>query len=81
MLFEHDPAGLRQFGMPWNQYDSEAEMILRRLTDVRSEDEARGMIHQVFVEQFDADWALTADHYAPLARAIWSAWQEGRLAS
>src|SRR5687768_14663901 len=68
VLFQHDPIGISY--VP-DEYDPEVERLLPELSRIKSERELTDVIHDVFVQMFDAHLAGPRDRYAPIARDIW----------
>lgn len=71
LLFEHDPIGIN-FGDNADEYRSEAEVLVLHRGRVASVDDLSAIVHQVFVEWFDADLAGPVAQYVPIAREIWT---------
>jgi hypothetical protein len=75
LLFQHDPIGISY--VP-DEYDPEVERLLPKLSRIKSERELTDVIHDVFVQMFDAHIAGPRDRYAPIARDIWRLLYEDR---
>ena len=75
LLYDKDPIDLQSFGVPPDEYSSEAEMITARLPSASGVHDVRRIVHQVFVQMFDADIAGPEAAYRPLAFEIWELWQ------
>lgn len=82
ILYRHDPIGINLGAetadeyAPTDEYEPEAGMILARRTEVRSVEDLRRIIHEVFVSQFDLDPASGEEWFHPVALDIWPEWTE-----
>lgn len=76
-LLEHDPVGLG--GKDDDEYDSEAETIVMRLSDRRTLPTAldvSGIVHEEFLRWFGEDLAGAAERYGDVAVEIHRLWDE-----
>ena len=77
-LLHEDPVDLGDGGDD-DEYDSEAETIVLRLSDRRhlsTEDEVRQIVHEEFVRWFGEDLAGPPDRYAAAAAEVHRLWGE-----
>ena len=78
-LYEADPVWLREGGAPEDEYDSEAETIVMRLSDRRElvgVDQVRLIVHEEFVRWFGETTAGAEDRYGDVAVDVHRLWQE-----
>jgi len=73
-LFRADPVGIN-FGTNTDEYDSEAETIVIALPNTSGPRDVQLMVHECFVQWFDAQMAGPPARYAGLADTIWGLWQ------
>lgn len=69
VFFEHDPIGISYTP---DEYDPEVELLLPKLTQVRSAAELTDAIHSTFRDMFTPRIAGPRRKYEPIARDIWS---------
>ena len=72
LLYRFDPVRLRAIGCPPDEYDGEAEQIVKGLEACRSLDEVDVLVRNTFTSFFDAH--LVADvgrQWTGLAAALW----------
>jgi hypothetical protein len=75
LLFEDDPIGIN-FEENVDEYRAEAETITLRLPEATSEDELLRIVHEEFVQWFDAHTAGPPGRYAGIASGIWAMLRE-----
>ncbi len=73
VLFDADPIGIA-VGPNVDEYDVEAREIVARMPGVRTGEELRSLVHQVFVAFFDDGTAGPPDRYTSIADQIWALW-------
>lgn len=61
ILYRADPEGLVPMGVPDDEYDSEAEIILDRLAEVHNVDEMAALVANVLRQQFGYGTTEEAD--------------------
>ena len=71
LLYRHDPIGIA-FGDNPDEYAPEAGTIAVLLTDARTVDDVRAVVHAEFVRWFGEDTAGPAERYHSLAEEIWT---------
>ena len=80
LLYEKDPIELVPCAIPLEEYDIEARMILRELAirGTPSLDEIVGVVHQIFVMQFEIASAGTVDRpcYTEIAKELFARTEE-----
>ena len=79
ILYKHDPLILRKFGVPDDEYTSEASDIILHLehaSDVRS---LKWSIYEVFLNYFSKESIAPYgdERYQYIAEKIWDLWQKG----
>ncbi len=70
LLFRDDPIGIN-FGHNTDEYNPEAETILKRLPSAQSEEDLARIVHEEFVHWFDESIAGDAERYRSVAADIW----------
>ncbi len=81
-LYRHDLIGINLGAespddyAPIDEYEPEAGMIMARRREVRSVEDLRRVIHEVFVSQFGLDPASPEEWFYPVALDIWPEWTE-----
>ncbi len=78
ILYQHDPLTLVKFGVPDDEYSSEAADIILHLqyaSDVRS---LKWLIYEVFLKYFSKETiaAYGDERYQRIAEKIWDLWQK-----
>lgn len=76
ILFRYDPADLN-YGFNPDEYESEAETIVARLGDCRSEDEVVRLVESELEQWFDEETAAAATIPA-IAHELWGLVAENR---
>jgi hypothetical protein len=73
ILFRVDPMGIN-FEDNTDEYDTEADTILPRLTNCTSPDDVRKVVIEEFERWFDSDMVNAGNrkHFDAIASAIWS---------
>lgn len=74
ILFRHDPIGIN-FEDNTDEYNPEAGTILPRLETATTEEQVLQIIHEEFIQWFDANTAGSKENYQALAREVWEMWQ------
>lgn len=72
VLARHDPIGLVELGCPEDEYSPEAARIARRTATAASPAELADLMHDVFIEFFDAELAGSPDRYVAAAAEVWA---------
>lgn len=75
-FFQHDPMGIG-FETNTDEYDPEVGTILPRLPQCKSEVDVLEVVHQEFVQWFDADTAGPKSEYQSVSTEVWKIWREG----
>lgn len=70
LLFEGDPIGISSMSNT-DEYRPEAQTIVLRLTDARSESDVAVIVHEEFVRWFDPVTVGPIRRYHSVAAAIW----------
>jgi hypothetical protein len=70
LLFDDNPIGIN-VGTNTDEYRAEAQAIVLRLPEARSERDVAAILHQTFVEWFDLQLAGPVDRYDSIAPVIW----------
>ena len=73
LFYKHDPIGI---SFEPDEYDPEVELLLPRLSQVRTERELTNEIHAIFQHMFSPETAGPRKRYAPIARDTWELMQE-----
>jgi len=81
LVREADPVRLIAIGAPDDEYDVEVSTILPRLREATSASDVLRIVHEEFVQMFDAKIAGPSEIYATLSEAIWQTWQRRRATS
>ena len=78
ILYYYDPVGLAKLGVPEDEYDLEARVIISKLKDVTDIRSLRWVVYEVLVYYFDKDMILPNSNkcYRYIAEEIWEDWQE-----
>ncbi|HEY6947113.1 MAG TPA: hypothetical protein VI431_18385 [Candidatus Acidoferrum sp.] len=74
VLYRHDPIGIN-FEVNPDEYETEAETILPRLSSCRSREDVHKVVHEEFVRWFDSS-AGSQERYKEIASEIWQLWQK-----
>src|SRR5712691_383546 len=74
LLRAADPIGLIAMGAPDDEYDPEVSTILPRLREANAAADVQRIVHEEFVQWFDADIAGPLTGYADVAERIWKTW-------
>ena len=72
LLYRFDPVGLRLYGVPADEYEGEAELILPRLRTCRSADEVEVVVRDVFTHMFTDGIIGPHVQFHGLAAALWN---------
>jgi hypothetical protein len=72
----HDPAGLMWPDTPEDEYDSEVQLLLVRVSHAESPDDVVASVGSVFEQMFGPGYAMPTLSYQAMARELWGAWQE-----
>jgi hypothetical protein len=70
ILLREDPIGIN-FEENTDEYEPEVGTILPRLGDARSVDDVRTIVHEEFVEWFDAATSGPLEKYEVVAQRVW----------
>lgn len=79
LLFRHDPIAI-DFKTNTDEYEPEAETILPRLRECRSETDVVRVVHEEFVRWFSEEDAGPRGKYEQIGRELWDLWQRHRAA-
>jgi hypothetical protein len=72
LLYRRDPLGLAASGAPEDEYEPEVGTILPRLSDAKSPDDVRRIVHEEFLRWFGAEETTGSEAaYDPIAHEIW----------
>ena len=75
LIFSDDPIGIN-FEDNTDEYEPEVGTILPLLRNCESSDDVRRIVHQEFVNWFDASIAGPEERYTKVATEIWDCWQK-----
>ena len=78
ILCYYDVAGLTKYGVPEDEYDSEASSIIARVREVDDIRSLKWLVYEVF-EAFLSKESILApsdERYKFIAEEIWDLWQE-----
>lgn len=70
ILFRYDPIGL-DFDTNIDEYDYEADLILKELPNQETVEQLTETIHAIFIKCFDNKLAKERDLYKHIAQEIW----------
>lgn len=76
LFYKADPIGLASHAPP-DEYSSEVETVLPRLSACHGPDDVQRVLHEEFCRWFDADLAGPPAQYRVLAVQVWRAFVEG----
>lgn len=76
ILFKFDPAELN-FGFNSDEYGSEAETIVARLDECKSETDVLKLVENELLEWFDEETA-SSEHVPAIAAEIWALIEPGK---
>ena len=78
ILYYYDPAKLGCFGVPEDEYSSEAEAIVHKLRDVQDIRSLQYCVYDVLVHFISKENILPRSdkRYRFIAEEIWEVWQE-----
>ncbi len=74
ILFRADPIGIN-FETNTDEYDAEAETIVIALSNAHGPEDVKALMHETFVQWFDAQTAGPVERYRSLAAEIWNLWK------
>lgn len=78
ILYYYDVAGLSKYGVPEDEYTSEASAIIYSLKDVDNLRSLHWAVYDVFVKFLSKESILPAgdECYRSIAEEVWELWQE-----
>lgn len=76
ILSEEDPLGLVAAGAPQDEYTSEVESILLRLSACASADDTRAVVFEEFERWFGTGRVGPPQRYVRTAERVWTVWQQ-----
>ena len=72
IMFRHDTEGLAKFGCPDDEYMPEARRVLQKLETVKSVDDMRQLVSQVFAEMFEEALDASREQLRALADEVYA---------
>jgi len=76
ILFHHDPIGICDHDTGASQYSIEVNTILPRLKNALSAKDVHQIVHEEFVDWFNATGERSASKYEAIAKEIWELCQD-----
>lgn len=74
ILYLHDPLDVASSGAPPDEYDGEAAEIIPRLKDCKAPQDARKVLHEIFVVWCGPGFIGPEESFTEAAREVWQAW-------